>query len=256
MELNFNVSGEKRKALVKAVGEILGAKPKYLGAPSFEFAVGDFVIDRGGKLFFSEDSNDAATELLPKLSELGFAPEEVTAEIPAETLAPDEAPEVLTIEIPLEGFSEAALLNLEKLVAAKAWIFKKMSGTEELAIKRLDDRLRFPWFRASSTPQEVSAYTQLIAQLCETAKAKKNVNAKERTLEDGDNEKFKARCTLLSLGFIGPEFAQARKILLAPMSGSGGFKQGNRKKEVTVPLHLADAETAETDTEEDNSDGC
>jgi hypothetical protein len=252
MELNFNVSGEERKTLVKAVGEILGAKPKYLGAPGFAYAVGDFVIDRDGKLLFSEDSNAVTAELLPKLSELGFVPEE----IPAETPEPDEAPEVLAIEIPLEGFSEAALSNLEKLVAAKAWVFKKMSGAEELAIKRLDDRLRFPWFRANSTAQEVTAYTQLIAQLCETAKAKKNVNAKERTLEDGDNEKFKARCTLLSLGFIGPEFAQARKILLAPMSGSGGFKQGNRKKEVAASLNGDGTEIVETDTAEGDGDGC
>jgi hypothetical protein len=69
--------------------------------------------------------------------------------------------------------------------------------------------------------------------------------ATERELADGDNEKFKARCFLLALGFIGKEYSQARKILLAPMSGNGSFKTGNTKKMVA----LISAKNAESEAE-------
>ena len=56
-----------------------------------------------------------------------------------------------------------------------------------------------------------------------------------------DNEKFKARCMLLALGFIGDEFAQARKILLAPMSGNGSHRAGDGKKAALKGTQAADS---------------
>ena len=147
----------------------------------------------------------------------------------------------LNINMPMVGFTASALGNLEKLVDAKAWIIKKMVYADELPITRDEEYLSFPWFRLESSAVEVDAYSRLVARLCETAKEKQRVTATERRLEDGDNEKFKARCFLLSLGFIGKEYAQARKVLLAPMSGSGSFKTGGYKRQgVTVSVTIAD----------------
>jgi len=41
----------------------------------------------------------------------------------------------------------------------------------------------------------------------------------------------KFRCWLLSLGFIGSEYAEARKILLSKLDGNSSFKSGGRKPE-------------------------
>jgi hypothetical protein len=144
--------------------------------------------------------------------------------------ASDGGSDKLSINMPLFGFTASSIDNVYKLVTAKAWILKKMAGTDELPIKKDDKYLYFPWFKKDASAAEVDAYSRLIAGLCETAKKKQRVTATERQLEDGDNEKFKARCFLLSLDFIGEQYIQARKILLAPMSGSGSHKSGGNKR--------------------------
>lgn len=40
MKIKFVLSAEGRRPLIRATGEILGEQPRYLGAPSFGFAVG------------------------------------------------------------------------------------------------------------------------------------------------------------------------------------------------------------------------
>ena len=147
----------------------------------------------------------------------------------------------LSINMPLTGFTASSLDNLNKLVAAKAWIIRKMAKTEDLSIERGEKYLHFAWFKPDASAAEMDAYSRLIARLCETAKAKRRVNAEERPLQPDDNEKFKARCFLLSLGFIGDEFTQARKILLAPMSGNGSHKSGNGKKAAPESMRTADS---------------
>jgi hypothetical protein len=267
MDVKFNVTKEERKALVKAVGEIVGLAPVYLGAPDFKFAVGSCVIDRNGTAMIGDDTGaEDVRVLLAGLTERGFVFEGDIDELaPAvsgqndvgagdvggvaghngnDTVKSEDEPDGgavsvtaetvgsrLSVNMPLLGFTASSLDNLEKLIAAKAWILKKMAGTDELPIKRDEKHLCFPWFRRDASAAEVDAYARLIARLCETAKEKRRVTATERRLADGDNEKFKARCFLLSLGFIGKETAQARKILLAPMSGNGSHKSGDHKKQ-------------------------
>lgn len=50
MELKYNVTGAKRKALVGKVSTLLNATTKYLGAPTFAYEVGDYHIDKIGTL--------------------------------------------------------------------------------------------------------------------------------------------------------------------------------------------------------------
>ena len=268
MEIKFIITKEERKALVKAVSEITGQASVYQGAPGFAFAVGDYIIDRHGTLIYDEHTDEAEVKrLLSELSEQGFIrdwynepdslsdSEATTSDdltnrevIPANgdgesfdqssggdnnsfgEAEPDSVSGKLSVSMPLFGFNPTAHGNLENLVAAKTWIIKKMTGADELPINRDEKYLRFPWFKPESSVAEIDAYSRLVARLCETAKKKQRITATERELADGDNEKFKARCFLLSLGFIGDEYAQARKILLAPMSGNGSFRTGNQKR--------------------------
>jgi len=146
---------------------------------------------------------------------------------------------ILSIDMPLYGINSTVIENLEKLVASKAWILKKMTGAESLTIEEFGGRLRFPWFKPDSSAKEIDAYSRLVTRLCETAKEKKRVMAEEKLPRPGDNEKYKARCFLLSLDFKGSEYSQARKILLSPFPGNGSFLQGSSKKE-TDPVPVTD----------------
>ena len=48
MELNYNVKGDSRKQLVRALEEILGAKSEYMGVPTFAYRIGRVMVDREG----------------------------------------------------------------------------------------------------------------------------------------------------------------------------------------------------------------
>ena len=218
MEIRFNRTGAERKALVEAISGITGHPSMYMGAPSFAYTLGGYTVDRNGTLTAEEQTDPLDVgALLEALAEQGVVPAEPISDEPIE----DTPANRLSIEVPLEGFSDTALSNLEKLVASKASLIKKAIGAEELPIVQTDGRLCFPWFDADSIPGYITAYTQFIHALCEMAKTQKRVTAKEQPAE---SEKYAFRCFLLRLGFIGKEFAQARRILLYRLSGSGSFK--------------------------------
>lgn len=50
MVLHFNVKGESRKAMVKAIEKELGVKARYLGVPSCSYEVGNYTVGRNGEL--------------------------------------------------------------------------------------------------------------------------------------------------------------------------------------------------------------
>ena len=232
MEIRFNVTGAERKALVAAVSELSGWEAVYKKAPTFAYVVNNYTIDKDGTLIFDErtDANSAA-ELLVQLAERGFVSEdsfvvETPTDEPVVEITADDAPDRLVIEFPLNGFSELALCNLEKLVASKSALIMKAVGAVSLTIQREADRLCFPWFTLGASENEVKVYTQFIAALCDMAKTQKRIVATEKAV---DNEKYAMRCFLLRLGFIGDEYAEARKLLLSRFSGSSSFKSGAKK---------------------------
>ena len=48
MQINYNVTGAKRKELVNAISQKLNAPVRYLGAPTFAYEVADYNIDKNG----------------------------------------------------------------------------------------------------------------------------------------------------------------------------------------------------------------
>ena len=56
MRINYNVTGADRKALVRAMVELLGEPPVYQGAPSFAYAVGGYRVDKDGMVSVPEDT--------------------------------------------------------------------------------------------------------------------------------------------------------------------------------------------------------
>jgi hypothetical protein len=228
MEVKFNVTGGERKALVKAIGEALGFEPVYKGAPSFAYVVDNITISKDGALSWDDCTDEITIQnLLKKLLELGFTYE-------TDEAGTGEMCDTLTIEMPLDGFTDSALENLERLIASKASLIKKAIGAEALPIERTETTIRFPWFRFGIEPEEVSAYSRFIGALCAAAKEQHRVTAKDKPVE---NEKFAFRVFLIRLGFVGDEYKTARKILLRNLSGNSAFKNGAPAKVTEVTDH-------------------
>lgn len=63
MEIHYNVIGPRRKELAAAVGNFIGTTPVYMKAPTYGFAVGNYIIDRNGTLTGEENKEliDALT---------------------------------------------------------------------------------------------------------------------------------------------------------------------------------------------------
>ena len=220
MKLHYSLVGEQRKSLVSAVSEILNQQVHYLGAPSFEYEVGAYRIDKTG-LVTGPDNR----ELENVLKKRGFIAEACSYDEPEDASA---ATDILSIEMPLAGFTPDKLDNLYKIVDAKAALLKAALGTENLTIRQTDEdggKLCFPWFTFTDDANTIAAYIALITKLCEAAKKKQRVTAREHEV---DNPKYAMRCWLLSLGFIGDEYKQARKILLANLKGNGAYKSSVR----------------------------
>jgi hypothetical protein len=198
MKINYNVTGEQRKELVKAIGAILQVKPVYMKMPTCAYEIGDITVDKEGTLICEDDAK--AERIAHNLIADGFTAAEVATESAAEEAAPTEevdAPDSLTISMPKDGFTDEAIANLKHLVESKATLIKKALGAENLPITVEDDKISFPWFSGFPAPEEISAYAKFIGRLCGMAKTQKRVTAKDK---DVDNDKYAFRCFLLRLG--------------------------------------------------------
>lgn len=210
MELKYNVTGARRKELALILSELVGDAMSYKGAPTFAYEVGPFSIDKEGTLSYPVETGIELVEMvMERLSERGFDFEE------------SEVPDRLTIEMPLEGFAEESITNLEKLISSKATLIKKAIGADALPIEQTETTLKFPWFKLPADIDEVAAYSHFVGALCAAAKEQKRVTAREKAI---DNEKFAFRVFLIRLGFVGHEYKAARKILLSNLSGNSAFK--------------------------------
>lgn len=219
METKFNVTGGERKRLVAVISEIFKQPTHYQGAPSFAYQIGAYTVDKNGALTFDSTpvDPDALRGLLDTLKEHGFEAEDS---------------DFLSIGYPLEGFSEDALDNLDKLITSKAPLIKKALGIDNLPVERTGTELAFPWFRAGQLSEEVYAYARFITVLCKTAKEKKRITAKPR--DSFENERFAMRVWLIGLGLSGEEYKLTRKLILQNLSGNAAWRYGAPgKKPVT-----------------------
>ena len=236
--VSFDLREKDRKELVKDISEILSEKAEYMRMPTCAYRVGGYTIAKDGTLTWGADVTDAEV-LLQALTARGWnyaividtaVTEETQPEVKAE---PDASAEENTcgeaeadaydfcIEIPEETLPDTARVNLDRIIESKGNLLRKALGTDTLSYEVTDGKVRFPWFHISGSPEEVTAYTQLITALVEMAKNSKRITAKERTV---CNEKYAFRCFLLRLGFIGDAYKVARKVLLKNLDGNSAFR--------------------------------
>ena len=214
MERNYNVSGADRKQLVKAIGDALGIRPKYMGTPSFAFQIGSYEVTKHGVLIFEEDEQTAS--VLAAIEAAGFmaeqsegdvltesnkenvenTPQEVDPQIMGieamvqtaeehimEESAPIDSQEDITnlsISMPRENFSDTALANLGALLKSKGNLIKAAFDIEEANYTLTEERITFAWFHGTLTSEAYRAYADFIGKLCDMARRQKRVLAKKR----------------------------------------------------------------------------
>ena len=260
ISLNFNVAGDERKKLVKAVGAYKQVTPEYLGVPSFAFRIDEMIIDKDGILIIEGGMEpEKLQEFLKYLEEKGFhtivaATEDASTEdTPAEPAAqaeyemepedtPTEEPTLLTIEVPRDGFTEESIINLQKIIDSKASLLRKALGTDDLSVQISEDRIAFSWFHIED-PASTSAYAHLVSALCQMAQKAKRVTAKEKPVE---SEKYAMRIWLQRLGFGGSEFKEERALLLKNLSGTSAFKNQAEAEAFNEKLKAKRANKAES----------
>ena len=226
MVLHFNVTKDKRKAMVQAIEKEIGGKAKYLGVPSCAYQIGSFTVGKNGELEFGDfdDIDEVAPIIDACVEATGISPaewdnnEKGAKEADCEPNKGAENENIgLTVSIPL---NKVAVGNLTSLLDAKGNLIRKALGITDLRIEVEEDKVSFPWFEEVE-PDEALAYTKFIAALCEMSVNQKRITAKPK---ENENEKYAFRCFLLRLGFIGDEYKADRKILLSKLEGSSAFK--------------------------------
>lgn len=224
MTITINAQGAERKRLVKTISDWLGVPAKYCGAPTFNYEVDYFTIERNGSLSFDDRADSEVIErLLEHIYDEGF-------DIDQSHTEDEDEPCALCVSMPRSLFTDSNLENLNALIAAKGSLIKKALGTQDLSLEITDTKVSFPWFPSAPSPEEINAYNTFISKLCEMARNQSRVNSSEKPIE---NEKYAFRCFLLRLGFIGTEYKTARKILLKNLSGSSAFKNGGTEHEIS-----------------------
>lgn len=230
MTIKINAQGAERKRLVQTISDWLGVPAKYCGAPSFNYEVDYFTIDRNGSLSFDDRADSEVVErLLQHIYDEGFDIDQSYTEN-----EPEEEISGVCISMPRSLFTESNLENIKAIIAAKGSLIKKALGVDDLPLEVTETKISFPWFSAMPVPEELKAYDTFICKLCDMARNQKRVNAAEKPIT---NEKYAFRCFLLRLGFIGDEYKTERKILLRNLTGSSAFKSRSAK---TYKVELAD----------------
>ena len=225
MTITIHAQGAERKRLVQTISDWLGVPAKYCGAPTFNYEVDYFTIDRNGSLSFGDRADsEVIKRLLQHICDEGFDIDQSHTE--------DDEEEFCTVcvSMPKSLFSNSSLENLKALITAKGSLIKKALGVDDLPLEITDTKVSFPWFPVTPTPDEMNAYDTFICKLCERARNQKRVSAAEKPT---DNEKYAFRCFLIRLGFIGAEYKSARKILLKNLSGSSAFRNGGAQHEIS-----------------------
>lgn len=219
MIIEFGLTGNDRKELVKAVSEIIGVPAEYQYMPTCAYIIGrDYTITKEGNLEISDSTDSKEKEhLLSELKNRGYS------------IFFEEESNSLTVEMPLNFVDDRTLNRIKRIIENKGELFKAAFKTDSLEINLTEKTVEFPWFTIEQD-SDADSYCKFISMLCEFAKNQSRINNKPETT---DNPKYTMRCYLLRLGMIGTEYKDTRKVLLRNLSGSSAFRKVGDSDEVS-----------------------
>lgn len=211
MKIEYNLTGNDRKELVKNISEIIGMPAQYQYMPTCAYIIDSHTVTKDGTLIIGDDADEKEIEhLLAELTDRGYE-------------IPNNESNKLTVQMPLNSLSERTLNRVRRIIENKGELFKSAFKTDSLEIQTTEKTVDFPWFTVEQDG-DADAYCTFISMLCEFAKNRNRINNKPDT---SDNEKYAFRCFLIRIGMIGTEYKAARKVLLRNLTGSSAFRHGS-----------------------------
>ena len=237
------------------LAEITGAESRYTKVPRCAYEVGPYTIEKDGSITVAEDADLAPLQVL---ADEGLVEpfEEPATEPAAEEV--EEEPINLTVEVPMKHHNGATLRNLINLIYTRAGLLNKALGTgfrvdEELIEALKDDActlttdsllqvigdfeaehgkaidgltftpegITFSSLPETTDAEKLRTFTILAGMMNKQALDQKRIQAKAVNEE---NEKYALRIWLTRLGMNGAEFKEARKVLMANLTGHCAFR--------------------------------
>lgn len=253
--MNIKLATENRKAAAQRLAKITGEESRYTKMPRCAYEVGAYAIEKDGSVTVAEGAD---LQPLMTLAEEGLVePFEEPATEPAEE-APAQEPVSLTVEVPMKNHTGATLRNLINLIYTRAGLINKALGTgfrvDEALVEAMKDDacaltkeallqaiggfeaehgkaidgltitpegITFSTLTETGDAGTLQTFTILCGMMNKQALDQKRIQAKAVNEE---NEKYALRIWLTRLGMNGPEFKDARRVLMANLSGNCAFR--------------------------------
>ena len=171
MEIRYNVTGDRRKALVKVISDTTGVRAVYKFMPTCNYEIDYFTVTKDGTLIFDDRADSEEVEkVLDAIAEAGFdcepadtesdSPKEAEQDAPAAESedAPQQAEQAatgadsaedgdqgetisLTVSLPTAQHTGTTLRNLVNLIYTRASLLNKALGTAFRVDEGLTDAL-------------------------------------------------------------------------------------------------------------------
>ena len=292
----IKLATENRKEAAERLAAITSTEYRYTRVPRCAYEVGPYIIEKDGGVTVAEGADLqplqvlVAEGLIEPLEEP--AAEEPAAEEPAsEELAAEEDDGVsLTVKVPMVLHTGASLRNLINLIYTRASLLNKALGTcfwvDEGLVKALQDEectqttesllqavaayeeehgkaidgltitpegITFSSLPKTDDAEKLRTFTTLCGMMNKQAFTQKRIQAK---VVNEKNEKYALRVWLTRLGMNGSEYKEARRVLMANLTGHSAFrtpaeevKWKARQAEKREALKAAKAQKEETAVE-------
>ena len=253
--MNMKLATENRKDAAQRLAEITGEESRYTKMPRCAYEIGPYAIEKDGSVTVTEGAD--LQPLMTLVEEGLIEPFEAPATEPAEEAQAEEQVS-LTVEVPMKNHTGATLRNLINLIYTRAGLINKALGTgfrvDEALVETLKDEacaltkeallqaiggfetehgkaidglaitpegITFSTLPETGDAETLQTFTVLCGMMNKQAMDQKRIQAKAVNEE---NEKYALRIWLTRLGMKGPEFKDARRVLMANLSGNCAFR--------------------------------
>ena len=106
-------------------------------------------------------------------------------------------------------------------LAISFWTILNSRKEDLKGLEITEEKITFTGFPGGADPEYTQAYMVLASLMNKLALTSNRILA--RPVKD-ENEKYIFRVWLIRLGMAGKEYAEARRLLMEPLSGSAAFK--------------------------------
>lgn len=232
--MTIRTNAADRKKLAKSIAEYTGTEIRYLGPPSFAYAVGNYIIDRSGAV--TSESEEGEAELKAYLENQGFLEREITelaVSIPLMDMDTDAMKRLVfmlhskqyllnkAVGLPCFAVSEALVEALEKNPPSDKSAFLALCGEHESKGIAFDEEKVTITFASTGDSDKDRAFTYLASIMVTKAREAKRISPKELKPE---NEKYYFRTWLIQLGLGGEEPKAYRNLLMSGLKGYAAFR--------------------------------